>query len=561
MMYDSVKVSDPRSPRGRQGGFLLVTVLFVALVVSILALGTAFTSLIDRQVASRQRVGTEAYYLAQAGLDRVKTALFLAMSEEARSGSDVCIPNFVVDIGDGIVLTPGEWTFGIEYGSGWLDVRFERSGNYFVVTSVGYLAAAAEAEQRAAQSTLQLVVAAGEGIATVWDNAIFTTRLTASSGDITGTIAAYGSVHVVAGDVELDASEESFVGSGTSGIFNNYLGRGTQTNAVEAARRALGDARAEDPGDLCSRLKVEEGSVRVQSNATGIGAAGDDYDADGAWVGPASGELIQSIAGVHLGNGNLVDQNGNPLSSDSRRQIYSRTGISGYEGFEDDFFPELPVGFPDYGDAAVLNVANCDLIVDGQLRLPPLAVGDEDCGDDDNFLRWNEEEGVIEIGGIVAVPDDSVLIRRRSPSDPPVVYSGTGELRVGRKLTDERGSGTGQIDLRAELLPIEPDENYKPGGHALALITAGDISVSGLTGSRPTLSALMYAEGHTDFAQQVAVVGAVVGRSVNVQQVPRVLHHPDVAGAADFMCIIGSVCWEGESSNPGPWEEVSIEVR
>lgn len=546
----------------RQDGFLLVTVLFVMVVVTILALGTSFTSIIDRQVANRQRVGTEAFYLANAGMERLKTALFLTLSDQFGDGTDACgFPEFDVDLGGGLILLPGITSAPIPFTpitNGWYEVRFERSGAYYVLTSTGFLAATVDADQRSAQSTIQLVAAVGEGPSGVWDNAIFARILSSGSGALTGTIAAYGSVHIVNGDVELDSSE-SLTASGTSGIFNNYNGRGNQTNATAAATSALGSDRSL-PFDLCSRLKVAQGNIRVQSNATGIGAEGDLYDVDdGTWVGP-SGPQINSIEGVYLGTGDVVDQSGNPLTPTSQRTIYTRAGVAGYEGF-DLPFPDLPDGFP--GDNEVLDASNCSLIVEvggrPTLRLPPVAAASVTCGVEGSSITWNEDSKELELDGDVAIPDADLLIARARTGNQRIdalKYRGIGQILVGTKSGSTR---TGNVDINAQILPANPDTNYIDDG--MAIVTAGDIEISGITGNMPPLSTLLYAEGLVDIRQQVAIVGAVVGRTVNVQQVPRVLYTPEIGNIAEELCLPGSVCATGEFGNRGPWSEVSTEVR
>jgi hypothetical protein len=547
----------------RGEGFLLVTVLFVMVVVMILALGTSFTSLIDRQVASRQRVGTEAYYLAQAGLDRLKTALFLELAEQARTVVDVCgFPPFDVDIGGGIVLSPGILSQPIPFEpitNGWYELRFERSGGYFVLTAVGYLAPTVGAAERTAQSTIQLVATAGEGPSGVWDNAIFAREFSRSgSGDLTGTIAAYGSVHIVNGDVLLE-EDEALGGTGSSGIFNNYAGRGTQTNVQAAAELALGVGRR-DPLDLCSRLKVAQGDVRVQSNANRIGAPGDIYDGD-EWIGPSTpGARIESIEGVYM-RGDVVDQNGNPLSSASQREIYTRSGVAGYEGF-DLQFPDLEVGFP---SGIGLLPATCELIVGTTLRIPPAAAGvNARCeATDGAFIEWDDDLKVLIVEGKVSVPagvDVVFATREGSPSVrvDAVRYQGMGEIRVGTKTNDVLADNTGSIMVLGAILPRFPDRNYLD--HGLALVTAGDILVD-VTSANSTVSALMYAQRDVVIEKQPEIVGAVIGRRTDVAQVPKVLYHPDIGLLAEFLCLIGSNCDLGAPGNEGPWSEVSTEVR
>ena len=558
----------------RRDGFLLVTVLFVMVVVAILALGTSFTALIDRQVAARQRVGTEAHYLAQAGMDRLKTALFLELSNQARSEIDICgFPPFEIDLGGGVTLRQGETSAPLPFepvSNGWYVLSFERSGGYFVLNSIGYLAATRDAEQRSAQATMQLVAAAGERPSRVWDNAIFARALTSGSGSLTGTIAAYGSVHIVNGDFELvedvDVFEdEALIASGSSGVFNNYGGRSTSTSVVTQARKALGTTRTNEqpnPRDLCSRLKIARGDVLVRTNAVGIGADGDTYEA-GKWIEPSPLAQVQSVKGVYLGAGDVVDQQGNSLSTTTDRQIFSRTGVSGYEGF-DLSFPALEIGFPHALGA--LQAADCGLIIGNELRLPPVAVGSVGpclSYDGKSSIEWDEINKVLKLNGVVSLPAGvNVRLEGRTGNAKIDVlqYEGIGAIMVGTKTSTDVTSNTGRVDIDVEVLPRFPDNNYRLGGDALSFVTAGDIYVD-VPGGGGTVSALLYADRRIEIDKQPTIVGSVVGRSVNVHNVPKVAFHPDVIDIVELLCLPGSVCDVGDFGNRAPWSEVSVEVR
>jgi hypothetical protein len=81
-------------------------------------------------------------------------------------------------------------------------LRFDRrQGFFYVLTSVGWLGTE---DDRVAQATVQLVATAGVAPFGPWDNAIFTKEFTTATAGQTGRIAAYGSVHVVNGEVDLD---------------------------------------------------------------------------------------------------------------------------------------------------------------------------------------------------------------------------------------------------------------------------------------------------------------------------------------------------------------------
>src|SRR5690606_16876125 len=134
------------------------------------------------------------------------------------------------------------------------------------------------------QTTLQLVATAGGGPVGGWDNAILAAGSRAGAKAINGTVSVYGSVHLVKGD--LDLTETSLDLGGNAGIYNNYYGSDSASNASSVMEAITGDANV----DLCTRLKVKSGSVYLW----GSSILGDD----------AAGSSLYSI---HLGNGRVYD--------------------------------------------------------------------------------------------------------------------------------------------------------------------------------------------------------------------------------------------------------------
>ena len=117
--------------RNRREGIALITALIVMVVVGILVFGTFFTTQIEMWITRNDRASTQAYYVAQAGLNTYKAALFQAYRYVEGHGVGAGEPDSTICFNQ---LTEGiDWERDGDLHN-WTDNRIERGTH--VVTDV-----------------------------------------------------------------------------------------------------------------------------------------------------------------------------------------------------------------------------------------------------------------------------------------------------------------------------------------------------------------------------------------------------------------------------------------
>lgn len=290
-------------------GFILVVTLMITAAVAILVFGTAFTSTIDRAISANQRDANTAYQVALSGLDKYKTIAFQTFSyylshlddykDELSSGNPVCgnLLSIGLDLDrDGSVATatgspdmPVGGTTGWQpLGAGKYNVKFDVTNQYMILESRGRAG-------RSEASVRLIVVPQNDGI---FSNAIFTGA--GQSGKfLNGNAQVYGSVHIEGDAARLSDSTTSndyvIDGNGSFAMHNNYKSSDVKTalggtNLEDAALTSFLKDTATNQKDMCARLRVEHGKVKV-SGSVDLG----DATADAGYE--------PSLAGVHIYDG------------------------------------------------------------------------------------------------------------------------------------------------------------------------------------------------------------------------------------------------------------------
>ena len=179
-------------------GFVLVAVLLVMLVVSLLVIGTAFTTVIDRNIAANQRGSTDAYYIAKAGADKYKTMAFqtyryylehLDDYETELSASNPICGNLLSigldlnrdgDLDDAEDLTDGKPSRTFYEGNGSYTIEFKVDGRYVILKSVGRVGRS--------RSTVQIV-------AEVRNAGVLSYPIFTGSSQIYGNVQVFGGIY------------------------------------------------------------------------------------------------------------------------------------------------------------------------------------------------------------------------------------------------------------------------------------------------------------------------------------------------------------------------------
>ena len=278
----------------KENGFVLIVALLITAVVAILVFGTAFTSLVDRQISSNKKGADVAYYTALAGVEKYKALAFQtfryylentdAYSEELSVGNPTCGNLFgigldlnrdgVMDASDLAVNgTLSDKVDGQDY-----DVTFSVDGKHVFLKAVSNVGRS--------RSTVQLVAQAKNS--GIFSNAIFVGNGQANK-HLNGGAEIFGSVTVM-GD---DPNTNVISANGDFNMHNSY----TKTQIADLLKTSpvnvedFLNLKAHEQKDLCARLRVKNGKVAL----SGSSSLGDPVDS-------STPDFSKSLAGINVGN-------------------------------------------------------------------------------------------------------------------------------------------------------------------------------------------------------------------------------------------------------------------
>ena len=294
--------------KSRRQGFVLITVLLVMVVVALLVVGTAFTTLVNRGITANQQGSTDAYYVAKAGAEKYKTVAFqtyryylehpdkyqtaLAKSGSEKENYSAC-GNFLRigldlnrdgdfddagDLKDGKTLGP----FNEGNGNYTIEFELEKSGRYVILTSVGRVGRS--------RSTVQLVLEARNVSPT--SNALFI-----GDGGISGSVDVYGSVYIKKAGSPSSTTPLTGVVAGKTSSFaiHNAYRKQTLTELLQNNNdgvvkdiKFLRD-NFHKQGNLCSSLRAENADEKL-GDTVSLGAASADADLENNLSGVRVGE-------------------------------------------------------------------------------------------------------------------------------------------------------------------------------------------------------------------------------------------------------------------------------
>lgn len=245
----------------RKSGIAIVATLVILVLVGLLVFGTFYTTQIEQFVTRNDATSTQANYIAQAGLQKYKTALFQnyrwALPRAATSLNACDNPlgggiDWDRDGPGGVATYPISFTENIGGGQAVVTInRDQNDPNYMTITSVGTFAGARSRVRAvfnlANAGLLRYAVVAGSG---------------SGQRAINGGANVRGGVFIE-GD-QTDPTRNVFVGSGNMQIANTY---DLSANSLLSTR--VVPARA---NNLCSSFRVRWGVIGLGGNA-GLGSA------------------------------------------------------------------------------------------------------------------------------------------------------------------------------------------------------------------------------------------------------------------------------------------------
>lgn len=255
-------------PATSERGVALVTSLAIIVVVGALVLGSIITTQVEMAISRNDSTSAQAQYVAQAGLQTYKAALFqnfrwVEGGSPGGSNLDVCSNSISggIDfarsgaatawVNDRMALPQGTVTDAAGNAIGTFDVELIRDpGNDSRITirSVGETTAGGQTTRARATAAATFVIRNSSTL----EQAIF-----AGAGSdmrfINGNTTIYGGIYVVG---DLDNPDNVVIQSnGNLGVFNAYnKTSGTGGFLVAAAQQS---------GNLCAALRVQSGKVAI----------------------------------------------------------------------------------------------------------------------------------------------------------------------------------------------------------------------------------------------------------------------------------------------------------
>lgn len=248
-----------------KSGIAIVATLVILVLVGLLVFGTFYTTQIEQFVTRNDATSTQANYIAQAGLQKYKTALFQNFRwalGQPTANVGACENPLYVGIdwdrnGPGSMQpfnSQGQMVFTENIGGGQATITIRRDANdpnYMTITSVGRFAGAQSSVRAvfnlANAGLLRYAVVAGSGSGQ---------RAINGSANIRGGV-------FIEGD-QADPTRQVFVGSGNMQVANSYDLSG---NSLLSTR--VTPTRA---NNLCASFRVRWGTIGMGGSA-GLGSA------------------------------------------------------------------------------------------------------------------------------------------------------------------------------------------------------------------------------------------------------------------------------------------------
>ena len=439
-----------------QQGFILIAVLLIMVVVSLLVIGTAFTTVIDRSVAANQQGSTDAYYIAKAGADKYKAVAFQTYryyldnlddyQDELQEGNSAC-GNFLRigldlnrdgDLEDAGDLTSGRTLGPFSEGNGTYTITLEPDtfGQYFILTSIGRVGRS--------RSTVQLVLEARNAGTTGY--ALFVGDGKPGNGVI-GGVNIYGSAYVTGDKAKFEDfdSTNDYITSGSSFAIHNFYEKSTLTNLFSANAKAKVEeflhSKFHDQRNLCSTLRIETGRVNIGGNVK-LG----DTEKTG---------YKNTISGIHVAEKYATDVTGANVYADLK------TGLD----IEKVDYPALDAATKSaLGEAAGLLVeaGSCGLTSPLEFDSTDVVCKKTDVYGKEVGFEYNATFRQLKVFGLVHLRSLNVIFKQNTK----IIIDGEATFFV----------EDGDVTIKEDLLP---SSSFPYGHDVLGIITDGQIILTG----------------------------------------------------------------------------------
>jgi hypothetical protein len=508
--------------KSKRGSVLLTTYLITTLL---LGLGAAFLVIGSNEVktADIQRKTTQAFYIAEAGIEQ---AIYDLRQDFVSDATD---PTWT----DGITIS--STTYGpdtsafytiysaVTFPSGSYTGSFSKAGTNNYTVSFKNVSASEDMWVRSigvidgVSQTIQLYVRMLS--LSPWDNAIFGGAGSAG-GMVNGNVNIAGSVHIL-GNGLADGDNAIDLGGTAELVGNNYSGL---ASALQDKIPALPTTvfNGESVSTLGAELRVKNGLVGLSGSST-VGTAnvagnGNKETVDGAYV-------TDGYNG-NKGTANVYSDNGTSEEYDLGDAVEFPSLSDPYDTYTDyyDYFDQT--GYtPTAGQMATL--ANIDPS-GSDFEYGPTS----DCSVDANCIKM--ESGVLTVKGKIYINGGTLGI-----TGDTVEYTGSGTILV-----------TGDVNIDENIV-TQGDDSFPD--NILGIMTPGNINIgAGAGAAQLDVMGLFYAETEIEVAKQTDLVGTIVtnyfdltGQVPSVFQVPETVNNlPDGMISGDPVWLLKIISWQ-----------------
>ncbi len=485
---------------------LAVTLVIIAVL---LTLGAAIfsRSINEKNLARRSLLNTQAFWLAEAGLQRAiydlkedfendstpswsdgeLTSVSLETAIDLTQGGSVSITNYddfyslpygtQWDYNDPKVSTVlGEGSFSVELAN------VSGKEDEIWVRSTGTV----EGIKRTVEARISV-----ENISP-WNNAIF--GGTGSAGTlINGNVDIRGSVHILGEGLNED--DFAMEMSGNAKVGNNYAGIPSDLEERIPSLSTI-EYNGEEVETLQALLRIKQGKIGLNGSAT----AGEADQSGNNYKETLDGVYITDGYGGNKGENNVYSDNGTQNSYDLGDSVE-------FPRLSDPYDPD---GDPDYTYQDYLK--DNALVISGDVNLTPNSVYSQTGANGSIEVDGNGNltiDGIVYIEGNVSMDIEG--------SDKVIEYSGSGSIVA-----------EGEANINVNLIT---DNNYGqasfPEHHNLGIMTPSKITFDA---ANINVMGTFYAENEISVQKQTSIAGTIVSNYFDIsEQVPNIYQVPELA--------------------------------
>lgn len=480
-------------------GSMLMAVYLVITVLMIL--GAAFMALSSNEsrASEVQRKATQAFYIAEAGIERVIYDLRQDFVNDASS------PSWTDGDINGMAIGPNTSSFySVPYSAASLN-----GGSYAVtlknVSGVDDIWIRSTGSVGNISQAIQVYVRLLN--LSPWDNAIFAGR-GASGTTVNGNANIRGSAHILgtgltSGDYAID------LGGTAELVGNNYTGLAADLAAKVPALPTTVFG-GETVTTLNAELRVKRGKIGLSGSST-VGEANITGNGDKETI---NGAFVTDGYGGTQGAGS----------------VYSDNGTSeGYDLGDAVTFPSLNDPYGGYSTYKAYLEANALVISDSADRhtLETITPNSSFSFSSAKGSITMDGNGNMTISGIVYIDDSGKFITYAAGSNKTITYTGSGVILA---------EGDVQIDT-----DLVTNGNNSFPTNILGIMTPHNI---GFNKANIDVMGLFYAEDSVVIQKQTDVMGTIVSNYINMgTNVPSVFQVPETVNYLPAGMITGNAVW------------------